>query len=177
MPDFTCPRCGYKTSQICNYKSHLGKKKICEGSASLAEEYKKYKIDPTERVNRLFEIIDKEKQKIIEIKEKERVPYVIYTISCKDTNITDTYIGSTSNFNQRQYDHRRNTYNPGSKSYHLKLYETIRMNGGIDNWEFKVVDCDTYTKTEAETVEERKRVELECTLNSKVCKITHFKKY
>ena len=43
MPDFTCPRCGYKTSQICNYKSHLGKKKICEGSASLAEEYKKYK--------------------------------------------------------------------------------------------------------------------------------------
>ena len=41
MPDFTCPRCGYKTSHLSHYKAHLNKKKICEGSVSLAEEYKK----------------------------------------------------------------------------------------------------------------------------------------
>ena len=36
---------------------------------------------------------------------------IIYKICCKDPNITDIYIGHTSNFIQRKHNHKTNCCN------------------------------------------------------------------
>ncbi len=63
--------------------------------------------------------------------------FTIYGIFCKNEKINDCYIGSTDNFKIRIKNHI-NTYNcKKSIGYNLKVYEFIRNNGGINNWEFK----------------------------------------
>ena len=65
---------------------------------------------------------------------------IIYKISCKDSNITDVYVGHTTNFVQRKHSHKQNCINEKSSSYSFKLYKTIRSNGGWDNWKMEIVD-------------------------------------
>ena len=57
---------------------------------------------------------------------------IIYKIHCKDSSISDIYVGHTTNFFQRKYSHKiacRNLKN------NLKIYEIIRNNGGWENWD------------------------------------------
>jgi hypothetical protein len=54
---------------------------------------------------------------------------IIYKIVCNDLNITDIYVGHTTNFIKRKYKHKSM-----SKCGTIKLYETIRSNGGWENW-------------------------------------------
>ena len=54
---------------------------------------------------------------------------VIYKIQNVD-NPELLYIGSTSNFTQRKHQHKSNCRNDNGKEYNLKLYQTIRENGG-----------------------------------------------
>lgn len=61
---------------------------------------------------------------------------VIYKIVCKNPEVTDSYVGSTTNFKRRQKEHKKHCNNENSKSYNLKVYQFIRDNGGFDNWEF-----------------------------------------
>jgi len=49
----------------------------------------------------------------------------------EDLNI---YIGSTSNFKNRKYQHKTNCNNENRKHYSSKVYEYIRNNGGWDDW-------------------------------------------
>jgi hypothetical protein len=60
---------------------------------------------------------------------------VIYKIYCKDTNITDCYIGSTKNLNDRKKAHKCR-YN---KQCNYKLYNFIRNNGGYNNFNFEIL--------------------------------------
>ena len=57
---------------------------------------------------------------------------IIYKIVCNDLNVTDIYIGHTTNFKER----KRNHYNAVKNDikYNCKLYQTIRENGGWNNW-------------------------------------------
>jgi hypothetical protein len=60
---------------------------------------------------------------------------IIYKICCNDPTITETYVGHTTNFTKRKYTHKSNCNNESRKQhYHLKVYQTIRDNGGWDNW-------------------------------------------
>ena len=59
----------------------------------------------------------------------------IYKIS-KDNFI---YIGSTCNFKQRMSQHKSACNNIKSKSYNLKIYQTIRLHGGWDLFEKVVI--------------------------------------
>jgi len=59
----------------------------------------------------------------------------IYKIYCKDTNITECYIGSTNNFGNRKRNHKYR-YNNTNK---YKVYEFIRKNGGYNNWDFEII--------------------------------------
>ena len=59
---------------------------------------------------------------------------IIYKIVCNDLNITDTYVGHTTNFVKRKHKHKSNCNNEKSKHHGLKVYQTIRENGGWDNW-------------------------------------------
>ena len=91
---------------------------------------------------------------------------VIYKIFCKDSNITDTYIGHTTNFNKRKNQHKHCCYNENKKSYNLKVYQYIRNNGGWNNFEMVMIEeysCNS--KLEAEKRERYFIEELKATLN------------
>jgi hypothetical protein len=69
---------------------------------------------------------------------KEIINYsstIIYKIVCKDLNITDIYVGHTTNFIKRKANHKCNCNNPNKKGYNFKVYSTIRDNGNWDNWD------------------------------------------
>ena len=54
---------------------------------------------------------------------------VIYKICCNDTNVNYTYVGHATKFSKRRYQHKTSCNNTNSK-----LYQTIRENGGWENW-------------------------------------------
>lgn len=87
------------------------------------------------------------------------------------------YVGSTTNFTKRKYQHKYICENESSKKYNIKLYQLIREHG---NWEsFKImIICDfpCNNKTELLIEEEKYRKELKANLNS--CKsIRTFEEY
>ena len=65
---------------------------------------------------------------------------IIYKITCSDPNITDVYVGHTTNFVQRKHAHKASCINEKSVNYKCKLYETIRCNGGWCNWKMEIVN-------------------------------------
>ena len=60
---------------------------------------------------------------------------VIYHFVCKDEMIKCSYVGSTTNFVKRKYQHKN-----ACKLDKRKLYQTIRDNGGWDNWCMKPLE-------------------------------------
>ena len=73
---------------------------------------------------------------------------LIYKLCCKDTSITEIYVGSTTNFTQRKRTHKNtcNNSNPNGKGYNYKVYQFIRENYGWDNWDMVLIEyypCET----------------------------------
>ncbi len=69
-----------------------------------------------------------------------------YKLVCKDLNIKDCYVGSTTNFSKRKNLHKSDCNNVNSPRYNYKLYQVIRSNGGWDNWSMVLIEyyaCDT----------------------------------
>ena len=64
---------------------------------------------------------------------------IIYKIVSIDLNIKDVYIGSTTNFKERKSSHKRCSKSVGAC---LKVYKTIQLNGGWDNWE--MIEIEKY---------------------------------
>jgi hypothetical protein len=77
--------------------------------------------------------------------------YVIYTITCKDLNILDSYVGRTSNDPILRF---RNHISQALHNSDKLLYNTINQYGGIKNWEFNVIEqgetCDEFLHKERE---------------------------
>jgi len=91
----------------------------------------------------------------------------IYKLCCKDKNIDDCYIGSSTNWIKRKNTHKTDCNNPKSKSYNEKKYVFIRENGDWDNWEMILIhnySCNTSQELRKE--EERVRQEYHNNLNS-----------
>jgi hypothetical protein len=59
---------------------------------------------------------------------------VIYKIYCLDETIKDCYIGLTTDFIRRKYNHKH-----CSQLKNLKLYNVIREYGGWDNWKIEII--------------------------------------
>jgi len=77
-----------------------------------------------------------------------------YLIFCKDENITDKYVGHTTNFKKRKFNHKYNVVNEKSIYYNLKVYECIRANGGLDNWQMVEIEiCKCENVFEARSIE------------------------
>ena len=92
---------------------------------------------------------------------------IIYKITCKDSNITDVYVGHTTNFVQRKHAHKQCCINIKSLNYKCKVYEVIRHNGGWDNWTMEIINffnCSDHY--EARKKEQEYFVSLNATLNS-----------
>jgi len=65
---------------------------------------------------------------------------VIYKICCKDHNIKDIYIGSTTNMVKRRSAHKSNCNNENRRQHNLYVYEFIREHGGWNNWNMILVE-------------------------------------
>jgi hypothetical protein len=96
---------------------------------------------------------------------------IIYKIVCNDLNITDVYVGSTTDFTKRKSCHKSRCNNEKSKFYNIKLYQTIRLNGGWDNWlmcEIEKYPCDDSNEAKSR---ERYYYELLNTTLNMICPI------
>lgn len=91
--------------------------------------------------------------------------YIFYTFICNDPNITDCYVGSTKAFRERKSTHKSHCNNETSKKHNLKIYQTIRANGGWDNWNMKPIDTKFCTTLEAHIHETKLMEERQSTLN------------
>jgi hypothetical protein len=87
----------------------------------------------------------------------------IYEIVCKDVNITERYIGSTTNLIQRRKEHKSRCNNANCKHYNTFVYQFIRANGYFENWDVvlieRVIDCkdkENLHKRERYYIEEKK---------------------
>ena len=85
-----------------------------------------------------------------------------YKIVCKDTNITDCYVGHTTDFTKRKNQHKTRCCNPLNPKHHFKLYQFVRDNGNWDNWEMVLIET-----RECENNLEARRIERELTENIK----------
>jgi len=61
---------------------------------------------------------------------------IIYKLCCKDTDITDIYIGSTINFRNRKGTHKSSCL----KNKSFKVYEFINENGKWENWDMILIE-------------------------------------
>jgi len=65
---------------------------------------------------------------------------IMYKIVCNDLNITDSYVGHTTNFKSRKIEHKYSCNKEDNKSYNCKVYQFIRANGGWDNWSMIMIE-------------------------------------
>ncbi|MHA2181715.1 MAG: GIY-YIG nuclease family protein [Promethearchaeota archaeon] len=94
---------------------------------------------------------------------------VIYKIVCNDSNIKDCYVGSCCNFNKRKSQHKSDCNNENGKSYNYRVYQTIRANGGWNNW--SMLEVESYscgTKRQLEARERHWLEELKANLNCQI---------
>ena len=63
----------------------------------------------------------------------------VYKLKCRDTNITEFYIGSSMNFYSRKKNHKSRSNNLNCNKYCSPLYMFINVNGGWENWEIEVI--------------------------------------
>ena len=79
----------------------------------------------------------------------------IYKICSINTEIKDTYIGSTTNFRDRKYHHKGKCHNSNDTHYNLNVYKFIRENGGWDAWD--MIEIEKYNATDKRNLETRER--------------------
>jgi hypothetical protein len=80
---------------------------------------------------------------------------IIYKFVCKDIKIEDIYIGSTSDFTRRKYNHKCACINQQNTAYNLKIYKIIRDNGGWINWE--MIEIEKYPCNDSNEARARER--------------------
>ena len=102
--------------------------------------------------------------------EEQRYKYTIYKICCDDCD--EIYVGSTRALARRKYEHKSRCNNINSNKHNLKIYQTIRDNGGWNNWRMvPIEELQNVSKREAEIKEENYRVNLTANLNSQKASI------
>ena len=89
-----------------------------------------------------------------------------YKIVCKDTSITDCYVGHTTDFTKRKNHHKANCYNQNSKNFSNYVYHFFRENGGWNNFDMVVINIQKCESSlEARKIEREHIEELQATLN------------
>jgi len=91
---------------------------------------------------------------------------VIYKIQHKDNNDL-LYVGHTTNFTKRKYEHKSGVNNVKGNAYNHKVYQMIRENGGwLDFNMVEVKDFPCENNRQATTEEDRIMREMKATLNT-----------
>ena len=93
----------------------------------------------------------------------------IYKLCCINANITEIYIGSTTNLRRRKSEHKNTCNNENGKQYNYKVYKFIRENGGFENWDMiEVEKVNATDKKDLEKHERRVIEELKPVLNCRI---------
>ena len=96
----------------------------------------------------------------------------IYKLCCKDVNIKEEYVGSTTRFERRKMEHK---YRCKSSDNNCYVYQFINENGGIDNWDMiQIEEVNVNNRRELETRErywiEFLKAELNCNIPNRTQK-------
>lgn len=91
---------------------------------------------------------------------------IFYKLCCKNPEITNIYVGHTTDFIRRKQQHKDNCNAVNSKKYNYYVYQFIRENGGWNNFDMIVLEqlsCEN--KYDAELRERYWLEELKASLN------------
>ena len=81
---------------------------------------------------------------------------IIYKIVHKtNPDDYDVYVGHSTNIQSRKWDHKKTCNNQNSKTYHLKVYQYIRENGGWDN--FEIIEIEKYPCNDANEARQKEQ--------------------
>jgi hypothetical protein len=80
---------------------------------------------------------------------------IMYKIICNDLSVNFVYNGHTTDFIQRKSNHKSTCNNPKDRCYHLKVYKTIRENGGWENW--TMIEIEKYPCKDGNEARTRER--------------------
>ena len=101
-------------------------------------------------------------------------PVSFYRFVCKDAEVKSSYVGSTTNFTQRKYQHKHGCNNTTSKHHNFKIYQIIRANGGWKNWTMiEIVNKLCQSRRDAERQEQEIMDELHTDMNTQKPFSTH----
>ena len=84
---------------------------------------------------------------------------IIYKICCRNPDIKEIYIGSTTNFYRRKQEHKNRCNNSNDKSYNFNVYKFIRANGNWKNWD--MVEIEKYNCNDKLELHKQERYWLE----------------
>ena len=91
---------------------------------------------------------------------------IMYKIVSNDLEITDCYVGSTSDFTKRKWAHKAGCTKEQNRAYMYNVYVFIRNNGGWDN--FSMVEIEKFPCIDGNESRSRERFwieKLNATLN------------
>jgi len=95
-------------------------------------------------------------------------PVSFYKFVCKNEEIKSCYVGHTINFRSRKSSHKNSCIKPNNKKHNLKIYQTIRENGGWNNWAMIEISsrlCSS--ERDAERVEQEYISDIKADMNSR----------
>jgi hypothetical protein len=94
---------------------------------------------------------------------------VIYKIVCIDLAVVFTYVGMTTDFINRKSNHKTKCNNINNPRHNLKVYRTIRENGGWDNWTMLQIEAYPCNSSLEARLKEREWYEkLNATMNNNI---------
>ncbi len=85
----------------------------------------------------MYRMEDEIKNDILDTKLDD---YIMYIICPRNKELDFCYVGHTSNYISRKNQHKVQAKNPNLSKSHQKLYDTIRNNGGWDEWEMVEIE-------------------------------------
>jgi hypothetical protein len=94
---------------------------------------------------------------------------IFYKIVCKNLNITELYVGHTTNFRQRKNKYKSNCQNVKRRNHNTRVYAFITENGGWENWDMLIIHRQSCIDVnDAKTVERGYIESLSATLNCNI---------
>jgi hypothetical protein len=80
---------------------------------------------------------------------------VIYKIVCNDLNVTECYVGHTTDIVCRKQSHKKRCTNKTNKKHNLKVYKIIRDNGGWIN--YSMIEIEKYPCQDVQEAKKKER--------------------
>jgi hypothetical protein len=93
----------------------------------------------------------------------------VYKLCCRDLEVKEIYVGSTSNLKNRKHGHKRSCTIETDKDYNSPVYTFIRANGGFHNWDLIQIERVEFNTRFELHARERHYIELlRATLNKQI---------